>query len=112
MAKNLHGQDLSITLSEEYKEYLAALSKLSATWVPRIRIQFARKAYNFYQNETIRKLVLAFGEETKKREDDRLRNFEYAAEWNDCSEDHLEDSHCLIHDGEYARALFLLFEID
>lgn len=112
MAKNLHGQDLSITLSEEYKEYMAALSKLSSRWVPRVRIQFARKAYNLYQNETIRKLVLAFGEETKKREADQLRNFEFAAEWNDSPEDYLEDSNCLIHDDEYAQALFLLFEID
>lgn len=111
MAKNMNGQDLSITLSEEYKAYLSALSKLSSKWVTRIRLQFARKAYNCYQDETIRKLVLAYGEETKKREADRLRNFEYAAEWSDCSEDHLEDSHCLIHDEEYGRALYLLFDI-
>lgn len=112
MATNSQGQDLSIILSEEYKQYLSALCKLSSRWVSSIRVQFANKAYNFYQDETIRKLVLAYGEEVKKREDERLRNFTNAAEWLDPTEDFLEDSRCLIHDEEYAQALFFLFEIE
>lgn len=111
MATNSQGQDLSIILSEEYKQYLSALCKLSSRWVSRIRVQFANKAYNFYQDETIRKLVLAYGEEAEKREHERLREFTNAAEWLDAKDEYLEDSHCLIHDEEYAQALYFLFEI-
>ena len=112
MATNTNGQDLKITLSQEYKDYLAILSELSSCWVSRIRMQFARKAYNMYQDETIRKLVFAYGEEHKKREDERIRQFSFAAEWLDRDDDYLRDSHCLIHDEEYRQTLYFLFEIE
>ena len=112
MATNINGQDLSITLSEEYKQYIEILSDLSSHWVPSIRLQFAKKAYNCYQDPSIRKLVFAYGEDAVKRRRERYRQFEFAAEWHDCDESYLEDSNCLIHDSEYRRALFLLFEIE
>ena len=109
-----------IRRSEEYKTYMKALCRLAARWVPRIRIQFAEKAFDKFQDESIRKLVLAYGEEYEKLDAERLHDFcradenfddDFYGNYNVDPTTYLEDS-CLIHAGEYAQALFYLFDID
>ena len=107
-------QDLSIRLSEEYKLYLQNLCRLASRWVPRIRAQFADKAYEMYQNETVRKLVMAYGVEYEKLEKDRLFDFTMAAEHGydeDKVDVQLGDS-CLSKASSYADAIWLLFGIE
>lgn len=98
---------LEITQSEEYKGYIKALCRLAYAYVPEIRKQFAAKAFDMYSNETIRKLVLAYGEEIEKLEKDRLRDFSFAADYTD-SEYSLEGS-CLNNAGHYEAAIKLFF---
>ena len=45
----------------EYKAYVKALCHLASQYIPEIRRQFAAKAVELFQNETIRRLVLAYG---------------------------------------------------
>lgn len=96
-----------ITHSDEYKTYIKALAKLACQYVPEIRRQYAAKAFELFANETIRQLVLAYGEEVEKLEADRLREFAYAADYTDI-EYSLEDS-CLNNAGHYAAAIRLFF---
>lgn len=106
--------------SEEYQKYMKALCRMACRWVPEIRIQYAEKAFEMYKDESVRKLVLAYGEEAEKLDADRLRDFCNADEHFDDDfwgkyevnrETYLRDS-CLIHADEYAQAAFLLFDIN
>lgn len=105
----LDHEKFEITHSEEYKSYLWALCRLSSVYVSEIRRKFASKAYEQYQNETVRKLVLAYGEEARKLDENRIREFEWAANYPD-HEYSLEDS-CLNKAGSYADAIKFFFEI-
>lgn len=112
-------EKLRTTQSEEYKAYLGALCRLASTYVPRIRHQFATRAYDKYQDASIRRLVLAYGEEARKLDADRLRVFEFASdhpdfltEYPDISvETHMGDC-CLNQAGKFAAAVYFLFDID
>ena len=108
----MNHENFEITHSEEYKAYIAALCRLASTYVSRIRVKFAERAFEKYADPTIRKLVLAFGEEAKKLDEDRLRDFEWVSEYGaGGAKDRLNDS-CLIYAGDYARAIWFLFGID
>ena len=100
-----------ITHSEEYKPYIEALCCLASDYVPRIRIQFAEKAVDKFQDETIRKLVLAYGEQAKKLDDDRLQDFMWKAAHPEMMAHNLEDS-CLNKARSYHDAIKFLFEIN
>lgn len=102
-------EKFAITHSPEYKAYVQALGRLASTYVPEIRRKFAAKAFDMFQNETIRKLVIAYGEEMKKLEADRACEFEWACNAPD-NEYSLEDS-CLNKAGSYADAIRFFFEI-
>lgn len=103
-------QDMQIVYSEEYKTYIEALCWVAEAYVSRIRVQFAEKAYQMYQNETVRKIVLAYGEEHKKLEERRLRDFASVARYGACSEESLNDD-CLNNAKHYASTIKMLFEI-
>lgn len=96
----------------QFEEYISALCNLAATYVSRIRKQFADKAVEKFQDPTIRKLVLAYGEEVKKQNEYRLQQFRSDARWRKSEADRLDDDHLLIHDHEYAKAIWFLFDID
>ena len=96
----------------QFEEYISALCNLAATYVSRIRKQFADKAVEKFQDATIRKLVLAYGEEVKKQNEYRLRQFKYEARWGENEANRLNDDHLLIHDQEYEKAIYFLFDID
>ena len=102
--------DVNITKTPEFKAYLEALCRLASDYVPRIRVQFAEKAVEKFQDETTRKLVLAYGEEIKKLDADRLRDFTWRAENPAVLAHNLEDS-CLNNAGNYHAAIKFLFEI-
>ena len=102
--------DVNITKTPEFKAYIESLCRLASGYVPRIRIQFAEKAVEKFQDETIRKLVLAYGEEMKKLDADRLRDFALKAETPAILAHNLEDS-CLNHAKSYHDAFKFLFEI-
>lgn len=106
--------------TDEYKDYMKALCRMASGWVPKIRIQYAQKAFDMFQNETVRKLVLAYGEEAEKLNESQLRDFCFAdehfdddffADSNVDPKTYLSDS-CLNHAAEYAQAVFFLFGID
>lgn len=101
-------QDLKITHSEEYETYLRALCHLASNWVSRIRVQFAEKAYEMYQDKTVRKIVLEYGKEIEKLEQDRFEDFRFTSKYGAKS---LEDS-CLNDAKHYARTIWMLFEIE
>lgn len=110
-------EKLKITQSEEYSEYLAALCRIASGYVPRIRAQFAAKAFEKYQDASTRRLVLAYGEERAALEASRLRDFRSFAETvidddapYEKSPDCLTDF-CLNKAGAYADAVKLLFDI-
>lgn len=100
----------TITRTEEYKTYVAALCSLASGYVARIRRQFAEKAFDNYQNETIRKLVLAYGQELEKLQKMRLDDFTLVANDPEMFGHGLEDS-CLNKAKSYADAIRFLFEI-
>ena len=102
-------ETLKITQSDEYKSYLKALCWIAADYVSRIRVQFAEKAFEMYQNETVRKIVLAYGVEHEKLEERRLRDFTFATE-HPHSAGSLEDD-CLNNARHYAHTIKMLFEI-
>lgn len=102
--------DYAITTSDEYKSYIKALAHLAGMYVPRIRNQFAAQAYEKYQDETTRKIVIAYGKEAEKLEADRLREFEYAAHYGPVEDSYLDDS-CLNHAGHYRETINMLFGI-
>ena len=101
---------LSITHSAEYKTYIAALCHLASSYVPEIRRQFASQAFEKYQNETIRSLVLAYGKEWEKLQESRLSDFELAANHPDWDCISLGDS-CLNNARSYAEAIKFFFGI-
>jgi len=104
-------QDLKITHSEEYKKYIEALCQLASGYVSRIRVQFAEKAYDMYQNETVRRIVLAYGDELEDLYRHRLMDFRYAADFGAVSQDSLEDFP-LNHARHYGATIKMLFDID
>ena len=97
-----------ITHSPEYKEYLAALCRLASGYVPKIRRQFAEKAFEKYSDPTLRRLVLEYGKEAKKLDASRLSDFELVAENPELYGHGLEDS-CLNKAGSYGDAIKLFF---
>lgn len=103
-------QNLTITTSEEYKDYIKALCKLASAYVSRIRVQFAEKAYDKYQDATVRRLVLAYGEEIEKLEESRLQDFRYVSQNGATTPEHLNDT-CLNNAKHYAAAIKMLFDI-
>lgn len=110
-------ENMKITQSDEYREYLAALCHIASGYIPRIRAQFATKAFEKYQDASTRRLVLAYGEERKALEASRLRDFRSFAETVidedapfEKSPDYLTDF-CLNKAGAYADAVKLLFDI-
>ena len=108
-------KDIKVLLSEEYKQYIAALADCACYYVDRIRIQFAEKAYQNYFNETIKKLVIAYGEESEKLRKQRERDFYFAVEYYDDyikegREVSVKDS-CINKEKAYREALLLLFDI-
>lgn len=96
--------------SEEYQTYIKALCKLASVYVARIRQQFAAKAVEMYQNETVRRLVIEYGKEVETLEAHRLRDFKYAAVDADGIVLSLEDP-CLNKASSYGDAIKLLFDI-
>ena len=102
---------LKIRQSEEYKQYLAALCRLASQYVPRIRRQFAVQAFDKFQDTTVRRLVLAYGEEIEKLSKDRLRDFKFLAEHTEADYMSMEDS-CLAHAGQYGEAIKFLFGVN
>lgn len=103
-------QDYKITTSEEYKTYIKALCRLSSSYVSWIRVKFAEQAYDMYQNETVRKLVLEYAKEIAKLDDHRLRDFELATRRDDLRADSLEDW-CLNRAGHYSETIKFFFGI-
>lgn len=97
--------------SPEYQTYQEALAQLASPYVSRIRIQYAMKAYEMYQNPTVRKLVLAYWEDYKKLEQDWTRSFQFVAENGIFQWTSMEDT-CLSNAGAYAKAIELLFDIN
>lgn len=102
--------DYAVISSPEYKAYMMALCHLASDYVARIRQQFASKAYEMYQDETVRKLVLAYGDEYMKLQSSRLFDFEMAAR-NPHDDSYLEDT-CLNNAGHYAATIKFLFGIN
>lgn len=109
---------LSTIQSDDYKRFTEILLHRAMTWVPRIRRQYAIKAYEMYQNPTVRKLVFAYGEEVDNLQKDLLREFRSLSEAKPTGQDPEEldfyrmEGSCLNHAGAYAQAIDLLFEID
>ena len=103
-------QNIEIIESPEYKAYLAALARLASGYVSRIRVQFAERAYDKYQDATTRRVVLAYGEEIDELDRQRNRDFAYCARFGSVSTGMLEDS-CLNNAGHYAQTIKLLFDI-
>lgn len=103
-------EKIKITHTPEYKTYTAALCRLASQFVPSIRRQFADKALDLYNNESVRRLVIAYGEEAKKLDDYRLRDFELVASHPGEYPHELNDD-CLNRAKSYADAIRLFFEI-
>lgn len=103
-------EKMNLQKSEEYQYYMKSLCKLASTYVARIRQQFAAKAIEMYQNETVRRLVIEYGKEMETLEAHRLRDFKYAAVDADGMVLSLEDS-CLNKSSSYGDAIKLLFDI-
>lgn len=97
--------------SPEYQAYQEALAQLASPFVCRIRIQYAMKAYEMYQNPTVRKLVLAYGEDYEKLKKDWVRSFESVANYGVREYTSMEDT-CLSNAKAYAKAIELLFDIN
>lgn len=104
-------QDYAIINSEEYKEYLKALCKLASRWVSKIRVQFAEKAYEMYLDKTVRRIVMAYGNECDKLQKDRFREFSFASHFGATTPDQLKDT-CLNNAEHYAKTLMMLFDIE
>lgn len=110
-------EKMKTTQSEEYKTYMKALCRLASMYVPRIRAQFAAKAYEKFQDASTRRLVLAYGEEAEALDRSRLRDFTM---FSDCAidddepitkpADYLND-YCLNKASDYGNAVKLLFDI-
>lgn len=105
-------QDYTITNSEEYKEYISALCRCSSQWVASIQIQYARKAYQMYQNETVRKLVLEYGRQIEKLDKTLLDQFRWACRDGDEARETSLYGDCLNLSGSLAKTIHYLFDID
>lgn len=103
-------QDYKITQSEEYKAYIKALCTLSSQYVTRIRAQFCIKAYEMYQDKTVRRIVLAYGEEHEKLEEYRLMKFMWESEKEEPDETFLKDD-VLNKANAYGDTIKMLFDI-
>ena len=103
-------EKMNLQKSEEYQYYMKSLCKLASTYVARIRQQFAAKAIEMYQNETVRRLVIEYGKEMETLEAHRLRDFKYAA-IDEVIMNGLEDS-VLNHASDYGHTIFFLFGIE
>ena len=99
------------THTDEFDRYMKALCRLASEYVSRIRVQFAEKAYDMYQNETIRSVVLAYGEEAEKLDADRNWSFRHVMEYGATSPEFLNDT-CLNNARHYAATIKMLFDID
>ena len=101
------------TQSPEYAPYMKALCRLASVYVPRIRRQFAEQALEKFQNETVRALVLAYGEEVEKRDAELLSDFQWVARYNGTgsAECYTLETSCLNHAEHYGETLKLLFNI-
>jgi hypothetical protein len=97
--------------SDEYQAYMKALCRIASQYVSRIRVQFAEKAFEMFQNETVRKIVLAYGEEAEKLDERRLRDFRFAAEYRDTIFEESLNDDCLNAAHHYASTVKLLFDI-
>ncbi len=104
-------QDYKITQSEEYKEYMKALCRIASGYVPRIRVQFAEKAYDKFQDATTRRIVYAYGEEIEKHDEYLLKNFMWEAEKETPNESMLEND-ILNNAKSYAATIKMLFDIN
>ena len=103
-------EQLGITQSAEYRTYIAALCRLASQYVPEIRQQYAARAYEIFQNESVRRLVLAYGEELERLEESRQREFLWASEPGRETTYSLEDT-CLNNASHYGAAIRFFFEI-
>ena len=101
-------EKFDITHSEEYKTYIKALCRLASGYIPEIRRQYAEKAFKMFQNETIRKLVLAYGTEIEKLDAERLGDFNLVADDPELFGHGLQDS-CFNNAVHYAQAIKLFF---
>lgn len=103
----------TITQSPEYAPYMKALSRLASAYIPRIRRQFAEQALEKFQNETVRRLVLAYGEEVEKLDADLLSDFKWAARYagTENAEPYTLETSCLNHAAHYGETLKFLFDI-
>jgi len=99
-----------ITRAEEYKQYMKALCRLASGYVSRIRVQFAEKAFDKYQDATIRRIVLAYGEQIEKLDADRLNDFMRTSEYGATTPECLNDS-CLNKASSYGDTIKMLFDI-
>jgi hypothetical protein len=99
---------LKIIQDDEYKLYMKALCWIASQYVSKIRVQFAKKAFEMYKDETVRKIVLAAGIEHDKLEASRLRNFIHVAEYGACTDESLTDD-CLNCFSDYANTVKMLF---
>lgn len=103
-------QDYKITQSEEYKTYMKALCRLACDYVPRIRVQFAAKAYEKYQDETTRRIVLAYGEASEEHDEYLLRHFTWASD-DETPNEHDVENDILNNARHYASTIKMLFDI-
>lgn len=106
-------EDWEILRSEEYQNYIDALSRLASHWVPRIRIQFAEKALEKFKDETIRRIVLEYGKESVKLEKYMVRDFMRVSEYG--VTDYLKENigcDCLNHASDYRQTAYMLFDIE
>lgn len=108
--KEVSVEELKVMNSEEYKEYIKALCWVAEKYVSRIRVQFAEKAFEMYRNETVRKIVLAYGAEHEELEERRLRDFKHVACFGSHTAESLNDD-CLNNAQHYAATIKMLFEI-
>ena len=102
-------QDYRITSSDEYKSYMKALCRLACEYVSEIRVQFADKAYDMSQDETVRKIVLEYGKEAEELDKDRLMDFRHISEFGP-NEYGMRDT-CLNNARHYAKTIYMLFDI-
>ena len=103
-------EKLQIIQTEEYKAYLKALCRLSSGYVSRIRVQFAERAFDKYQDATIRRIVLAYGEEIEELDEYRYRHFVYVSQHGAVTPESLTDD-VLNHAQHYGATIKMLFEI-
>lgn len=103
-------QDYKIKQSEEYKTYMKALCRLASQYVTQIRVQFAAKAYEKYQDETTRRIVIAYGEAAEELDAYLLKHFTWESEEEEPNEEWLKDD-ILNNAKHYAATIKMIFDI-